>query len=139
MNTFPFQIVTPERVSYEDDIEQVTVPTADGEITVLARHTPLVSLLKAGELRIQKNGESIPLAVGHGFIEVRDDGRVIVLSDVAERAEDIDIEEAQKARERAEELLEEHKHAGNEDFARFEALFEKELARFKVGSKYSRK
>lgn len=136
---FSFQIVTPERISFEADIEAVTVPTGDGEITVLARHTPLISTLVPGELRIQKDGDSIPLAVGHGFVEVRDDGRVIILAGSAERVEEIDIEEAQAARERAKKLMAEHEHVDDEQFAKFEGILERELARIKVASKYGRK
>lgn len=139
MSDFSFQIVTPERIVYEDSVESVTVPTAAGEITILSRHTPIVSLLKPGELRIQKGKNTVPMAVGNGFVEVRDDGKVIILSDAAIHAEDIDVEKAAEARERARKLLDANDQVSDEQFAKFEALFEKELARYKVGSKYSRK
>lgn len=137
--TFPFQIVTPERVSYEADIKAVTVPTGGGEITILARHTPIISTLVPGELRIQKDDEAIPMAVDHGFVEVRDDGRVIILAGLAERVEEIDIEKAQAARDRAQQLMSEHENIDDEQFAKFEGILERELARIKVATKYGRK
>ncbi|MEX0935235.1 MAG: ATP synthase F1 subunit epsilon [Candidatus Paceibacterota bacterium] len=136
---FPFQIVTPEESLYEDEIERVTVPTGAGEITILARHTPIISTLVPGELRIQKDDTALPMAVGHGFVEVRDDGRVIILAGSAERVEDIDIEKAQAARDRAQMLMEKHEHVDDEQFAKFEGLLEKEIARIRVATKYERK
>lgn len=138
-NTFSFQIVTPEEIAYENEIESATIPTEDGEITILARHTPLVSTLAPGELRIRRNGETTPLAVGHGFVEVRDDGRVIIIAGTAERPEEIDIAQARAARDRARRMLEEQEHLDDEQFAKFESILERELARIKVGTKYGRK
>jgi len=72
-----FKIATPEKVVYENEIEQVSVPTMDGEITILPNHIPLVSVLKAGELRIKdKNGEQI-MAVSGGFLEMRGNNELI--------------------------------------------------------------
>lgn len=148
MNTFSFTIVTPEEVIYEGEITQVTVPTQDGEITVMANHTPIVSLLAPGELRIKKPFESaegrdeehvVPMAVSFGFLEVRQNGDVVALADTAERAEHIDVERAKKARKRAEEILEKQEQEAEVDFARFRGELQKELARVKVAEKYSRK
>lgn len=146
MNVFEFTIVTPNEVIHEGAVEQVTVPTQDGEITILANHTPLVSLLKPGELRVtksfeegaaEKSREEIPMAVSFGFVEVRQSGEVVILADTAEHAEKIDIERAQAARKRAEELLQEKQREEEVDYARFQAMLDKELARIKVGEKYA--
>ncbi len=131
-----FKIITMERVVYEDEVEQVTIPTAAGEITVLPRHAPLVSLLKPGELRIRKDGYDVLLSVSTGFVEVRPKSEVIILADTAERAEEIDLERAEQARRRAEEMLKEKERLDDVQFARLQAQLEKELARLKVGRRY---
>ncbi len=131
-----FKILTLENTVYESDIEQVTIPTQDGEVTVLARHTPLVSLLKPGQLRLKKDGEELLMSVSGGFIEVRPDSKVVILADTAERADEIDLERAEAGRKRAEAMLQEKESIDNIEFARLQAILEKELARIKVGKKY---
>ena len=97
-------IVTIERNVYSGEVDMVTAPGIVGELGILPRHAPLMTALKEGELRIQKDGEVEYFAIGGGFMEVRPD-RVIVLADTAEMAEEIDIERAEAARQRAERLL----------------------------------
>src|SRR3989338_7557075 len=88
--TFHFSITTPERTLFSAEVEQVSLPTPQGSITVLPHHMPLVSLLAAGELRIKpRDGEEKYLAVSGGCIEVQGD-RVVVLADTAEHAEELD-------------------------------------------------
>lgn len=131
-----FQIVTPERTVSSDEVEQVSLPTQDGEITILQNHIPLVSILKPGELRYKKNGEDFALAVSGGFVEVREDGSVVVLADTAEHAMEIDIKRAEEAKDRAAKLMSEARHKEHVDYEAFESLLEKELARIRVGNKY---
>jgi F-type H+-transporting ATPase subunit epsilon len=75
-----FQIVTPERLVFSDEIDQISMMTKDGEITIMAHHIPLVTNLKPGELRYKKQGEEFGVAVSGGFGVVRDDGSVVVLA-----------------------------------------------------------
>ncbi|MFA6322477.1 MAG: F0F1 ATP synthase subunit epsilon [Candidatus Buchananbacteria bacterium] len=131
MNKLKFKIVTPEKVVYQKEIDQVTLPTQSGEITVLPNHVPLLSALKAGELVIKEEGKEIALAVSGGFVEIRAN-EVIVLTDSAERAEEIDEERAQAARLRAEKLMEEMKNREDVDYTSLASKLEKELARLKV-------
>jgi len=131
-----FKIVTLERVTYEDQIDQLTVPTEAGEITVLPKHEPLVSILKPGEMRIKKDGQVVPFAVSTGFLEVRQDSQVYVLADSADRAEEIDIESAKSARLRAEEVLKNKQKRTDVDFARIQSIINREAARLKVANKY---
>lgn len=133
-----FSIVTPEGVVYEDDIQKVTIPTTAGEITVLADHAPMVSVLKAGEMFVHKNDNVVALSISTGMIEIRPTGEVIVLADTAERAERIDVERAEEARKRAEALLKEASNMADVDFARIQAQIEKEMARISVGKKYKK-
>jgi F-type H+-transporting ATPase subunit epsilon len=97
-------IVTAERNVYSDEVDMVTAPGIEGELGILPRHAPLMTALQPGELRIRKGDEVEYFAIGGGFLEVRPD-RVIVLADSAERADEIDIERAEAARRRAEEML----------------------------------
>src|SRR4030043_2270249 len=101
-----FKIVTPERTVYEEEIDQVTLPTADGEITVLPNHIPLISILVPGELDVRKEGKEIAMAVSGGMIEVRKN-EMTILADTAERAEEIDLQRAEEARKKAEQLKDE--------------------------------
>lgn len=133
-----FKIVTLEKVTYEDEIDQLTVPTQTGEITVMARHAPLVSTLKPGELRINKDGREVAFAVSTGFLEIRKNSHVYILADSAERAEHIDIEASKAARARAEELLKQKQFKTDVDFAKLQAIINREAAYLKVADKYRR-
>ncbi|OIO19564.1 MAG: ATP synthase F1 subunit epsilon [Candidatus Magasanikbacteria bacterium CG1_02_32_51] len=131
-----FKIVTPERLVYENEIYQVSIPTTSGEITVLPSHIPMVSVLAVGELKIiDKDGEH-PYAVAGGFLEIQDENKIVVLADKVERADTIDVERAQEARKRAEEEMIKAKAGEDVDFARLQALIDKEMNRIRVGNKY---
>ena len=103
---YPLRVVSVERSLYEGDVEFMIANGADGELGVLARHAPLMTVLKPGPLRIQETmgGTEELLFVGGGFLEVLPD-RVTVLADVAEHAEEISIQAAEEARKRAQEKL----------------------------------
>lgn len=136
MDSINFKIVTPERVVYEKDIYQVSLPTAAGEITVLPHHIPLVTVLKTGEMLIKDEDGERPIAVAGGFVEVKDGKHLVVMADNAERAEEIDVERAEKAKARAEEQMQAIKAGDDIDFARLQAVIEREMNRIKVGKKY---
>ena len=132
------KIATPEKVIYENEINQVSIPTMDGEITVLPNHVPLVSVLKAGEMRIvDKDGEQV-MAVSGGFLEVRGQNEIVILADNAERATEIDIDRAEQARLRAEELMKQTKSVEDVDFAKLQAMIDREMNRIRVGKKYKK-
>lgn len=103
--TFDLSVVTPEGPAYEGEAEMLVVPGASGEIGVLARHAPLVAMLKAGEIRIKSGGAWQAFAAGPGYFKVQQD-RALVLVDDAVRAEDIDVDEARREAEEARALLE---------------------------------
>jgi len=136
--TMKFEIVTPERVVLKEDIAQITVPTREGEITVLPKHIPLVSILKPGVIEAKKeDGATEIMSVSGGFIEVLRD-KVVILADTAERAEEIDIDRAEEARRRAEETK---RNIINKDDVRFAALsakIETELARAKAAKRWKK-
>jgi len=136
--TIKFEIVTPERVVFQKDILQISVPTTSGEITVLPDHIPLVSVLKPGvlELKLTDNSSEI-LSVSGGFIEVMKD-KVVILADTAERAEELDEKRIKEAQERAEKLKTEARNIDDVQFAAVAAKLEKELARLRAVSRWRR-
>ena len=103
---YELRVVSVERSLFEGEVEFIIAKGADGELGVLARHAPLMTILKPGPLRIQETygGQEQVLFVGGGFMEVLPD-RVTVLADVAEHADEISIEKAEEARRRAQERL----------------------------------
>jgi len=103
---YPLRVVSVERSLFEGDVEFMIANGADGELGVLARHAPLMTVLKPGPLRIQETygGSEELIFVGGGFLEVLPD-RVTVLADVAEHAEEISVAAAEEARKRAQERL----------------------------------
>lgn len=134
MSLFTFELVTPERVVLREEVDQVTLPTPDGEITILPHHIPLVTLVAAGELRLKHGSEETPLAVHGGYLEVQ--GNLVrLLTDAAERAEEIDEQRAEEARQRAEKLKEEYAQ-DDVKFAEATALLERSLARLRIAKKY---
>ena len=131
------QIITPEKIAYEGEIDQVTLPTTDGEITILADHIPLISTMKHGELTIKNGDEEVLMAVCNGFIEVKKN-HIIIMTDIAERAEDIDEKRAQEAKKRAQESLKEKDRMSDIAFADVTAAMERSLARIKVARRKKR-
>ncbi len=136
MKTLNFQIATPERVVFEaPTVESITLPTSMGEITVLPDHLPLVATLVAGEVRVKVGGQDVLMAVSGGFIEVRP-GKVVVLADTAERAEEIDEARAEEARQRAHKLMQQERVADETDFTALASKLQKELSRLRVVRKH---
>ncbi len=135
MAKLKFKIVTPEKIIYEKEIDSVTLPTSQGQITLLPDHLPLVAILVPGELVIKsRQDEEIFLAVAGGFIEVGKN-EVRVLTETAERAEEIDEARAQEARARAQRLLLENKNREAVDYTALAVRLAKETARLKVAKK----
>ena len=97
-------IVTPDRLVAHGAVTAVTIPGKNGYLGILPGHAPLLTELAPGDLEYTSGGVPHALAVNWGFAEVLGD-RVIVLAQSAERAEEIDLERAEKAKVRAEERL----------------------------------
>jgi len=98
-------IVTPERLAYSDQVDEVIAPGIQGELGILPHHAPLLTTLGLGELRIKKGGAEESFAIVGGFLQVRPD-RVVVMAETADMASEIDLERAQAARREAEKTLE---------------------------------
>ena len=126
-------VVTAERtIVQRDDVQRLVVTTTEGQITVLPMHVALMSALGFGEMIAVCAGETLSMAVFGGFIQVAND-RVIVLADAAERAEDINEERAEAARERAQQRLA-GQHSGPEalNVLRARLSLERALVRLRV-------
>ncbi len=133
-----FEIVTPERVVLKEDVLQVTVPTREGEITVLPNHIPLIASLQSGVIEAKTKDNQIEvMSVSGGFLEVLKD-KVVILADTAERAHEIDTNRAEEARKRAEQTKKNAIHKDDVDFTEIQAQIEKELARTKAVKKWKK-
>ena len=99
------EIVTPEKLAFEGEVDAVVLPGSEGELGVLPHHAPLISNLGAGELRLRKGGQEESFAIVGGFLQVLPD-KVVVMAETADMASDIDLEKAQQARREAEQALE---------------------------------
>ncbi len=98
------EITTAERQVYGDEVDMLIAPGIDGQLGILPRHAPLMTMLQPGELTIRKNGADSYFAVTGGFMEVLGD-RVIILADACEHSEEINEERAQEAMRRAQERI----------------------------------
>ncbi len=125
------EIITPDRVVVSREVDMVVVPGVEGEFGVLEDHVAFLSGVVPGELRYTVNGKTEYCAVMEGFAEVSNN-KVSILVDAAERAEEIDVERAKRALERAKERLEKKEGV---DIARAEAAFRRAMARLKVAEK----
>lgn len=135
-DTLEFEITTPERTVLKERVLAVSVPTESGEITVLPGHIPLIAPIPAGELRAVREDSSEELmAVSGGFVTVMKGNRLVILADTAERADELDLEAIEKAKNRAEEVMAE-RHDDSERYAEASAQMARELARWKVANKY---
>lgn len=131
-------IATPNGVIYDKKAKSITLPTESGVVTILDDHQPMISLLKAGEIGITED-EGTPdfiMSVSTGVLEVQPESHIYIMADTAERAEDIDIALAQEAMAKAKQELEKQDQLDDIDFARLQAMIDKELARITVGKKY---
>jgi F-type H+-transporting ATPase subunit epsilon len=137
MSKLILEITTPERTVFQAEVDSVTIPTAEGEITVLANHAPLVGLVVPGALAIHGEKESY-LAVSGGALEVLPESRCVILTDSADRAEDLVEAEIEKARARAQAAYEEAKDKDQVAFADAAVSLEREMARLNVARKHRR-
>jgi F-type H+-transporting ATPase subunit epsilon len=126
------QIVTPDRLIVEEQVDEVEIPGSEGYFGVLPGHTPLLAALAVGELWYRKGQEKFYLSIAFGFAEVLPD-RVTILARLAERAEDIDVSRAEAAKKRAEERLSQTK--SDMDYERARVALMKSLMRLQVSAR----
>jgi F-type H+-transporting ATPase subunit epsilon len=126
------EIVTPDRAIVHEKVDEVQVPGADGYFGVLPGHTPMLASLQVGQLWYRTGGEKFYLSVAFGFAEVLPD-RVTILAQIAERAEEIDVDRAQAERQRAERDL--ASRGLEQDLERARVSLLKALTRLQVASR----
>ena len=139
--TLSVEIVTAERlVRSEEGVEVLIAPGSEGQLAILPRHAPLMTTLEYGELVFRRGADESSFAIERGFLEVRDN-RVTVLADAAEAADEIDVDRAERARERAETRLREghEQDMGETDLARAQAAMQRALLRLRVAERRRRR
>ena len=135
------KIITPEKLILEEIVDQVSLPTTKGEITVLADHIPLITDLTSGDIVALVNGEYVPMAVVGGFMEVKKNEEnlteVAVLADFAEHVGELSEEKIEEAKKKAEEIKSMiEKNKDHVDFEHFESELERSLTRVKIADKW---
>lgn len=131
---FSLQIISPERVVFEGEVEAVYAPGKEGEFGVLPGHAPYLVQLKIGELRILKDNKWTCAAISGGFSEVEYKSMKI-LAEAAELSHEIDVERAKAAKQRAEQKLQKNLKADDDEFILAQAALERALNRLKVAEK----
>ena len=131
-DTLDLTLVTPARSLINEKVDEVQVPGLGGYLGLLPGHAPLFSELQAGELAYTLEGKSHSIAIANGFVEVLED-EVRILADVAERADEIDVERATRARDRAEALM--AGAGGDVDYPRAIAALYRATFRIQVAGK----
>jgi F-type H+-transporting ATPase subunit epsilon len=127
---FTLDIVTLKKVAFSEEIKSVNAPGTEGYFSILVNHTPFVSSLKAGMIKVTRpHGEISTFSTSGGFL-MTDGKKVILLADAVERPEEIDIARAQAAKERAEKRLAERTTDINIDRARLALL--RAITRLKI-------
>lgn len=140
---FKLKIITPERLVLEDMVDQVSIPTKEGEITVLDSHIPLIASLSKGEIIAKSFNEDIPFLVVGGFVEVKNNDQgeteVAILADFAEHVSEINEEIIANAYTNSEILRQKMADKSHVDFEHFETELERSLSRIKIADKWRNK
>jgi F-type H+-transporting ATPase subunit epsilon len=129
MATLKLEIVTPEAVTFSEDVEMVTLPGVEGEMGIYPMHVPLMTQIVPGEIVVRRSGQELLLAVGEGFVEITGES-VSVLTDMAITADNIDEVKAEEARKRAEARLAEK--MSDEETAVVQAALANSIAQLNV-------
>jgi F-type H+-transporting ATPase subunit epsilon len=125
------EILTQERQLYNDEVDIVVLPGLEGRMGILPNHSPLLTVLGFGEVVVRSGGEEEFFAIGGGFAEIQPD-RIIILADSAEQAEEIDLERAEEARQRAVQSMAEGVPEDPMRYAQIEAALKRAQIRIDV-------
>lgn len=133
MNTFTLEIITPDGIILNEEVDEVILPTPEGQITILPHHIPLYAKLSEGEVYIKKTGRAdILYALLGGIVDVGK-GKVSILSDYAVHADNIQIARAEEAKKRAEDAIADKEAV--QDFTFENKELRKSILELKVGQK----
>ncbi len=133
-NKIRLDIVTPDRMVYSEDVNMVIARATDGDLGILPGHAPLIAGLEIWPLRIQTDDGEQLFSVCGGFIEVRPQ-KITVLAGCAELPDEIDINRAESAKERAERRLKEAEAASDIDVRRAEVALKRAMVRLRVADR----
>lgn len=126
------EVITPEKVIFSDEIEELIAPTVNGEVAILPHHVNLLTQLEPGELTIKTKGKTQHLAITGGFLQIANN-TISLLTDYVVRSEEINAKKALEAHERAEKRIkEERERMTEEEFAVVQADFRRAIAELKV-------
>ena len=135
MNLIHLEVITPARAAYRGEIQSLTVPGSMGNFQILYNHAPIISSLDVGIVKImEQNDNLLKFSIGGGTVEVLSNS-ILLLAESFERPEEIDIERAQRALERAKERLS-LKHKDKIDNVRAESSLHRAVNRLKLAGKY---
>ncbi len=129
-----FDIVTPERLVFSEEVDEVIVPGVQGEMGFLPGHLPLLSGLQIGQMVLKKEGKEFHFAISGGYVEIHED-HVILLAETAERADEIDVERALASKAKAEEALRKTEDSAAHDFMMAELRLKRALTREEVAKR----
>jgi len=130
------EIITPEKVIYKDEVQEVIVPTVNGEIAILPNHINLLTQVNPGELIIKKGSSQQYLAITGGFLEVSNN-KISIIAEYAVKAQDIEIARAMEAKKRAEKVMSEKSTDNELRMAQAEMI--KAILELKVATKHKRR
>ena len=130
MNRLYLKVVTPDKLFFEGDIDMLVARTIEGDVGILLNHSPLVTILDIGRLVIKNGDERKVAACAGGYIDVRNNN-ITVVSDACEWEDEIDINRAERAKERASKRLEDK----DTDTFKAELALKKAINRINVGNK----
>ncbi len=131
-----FEIITPERTVYSNTVDEVIVPTLQGDVSVMSRHTGMVALVSSGAVRVRHDGEEVILHVYKGILGVKPGSVVTILADSADHINELDEAVIVAAKERVEKILAEKDTLSAVEFARFEDSLAREIGRLRILEKY---
>ncbi len=130
MNRLYLKVVTPDKLFFEGEIDMLVARTIEGDVGILLNHSPLVTILDIGRIVIKDGDERKIAACAGGYIDVRNNN-ITVVSDACEWEEEIDLNRAERAKERASKRLEDK---GTDTF-KAELALKKAINRINVGNK----
>lgn len=136
MSLFKFKLITPEKIVHEEEVSQLSLPTENGEITILPNHEPLITLLGKGDIVAKVGDEYVPFVAVGGVVKI-ENNEVIVLADFAESIDMISSQEAiDEAIARSKQLSLEYENSTDINFEHFQTELARSITRAQIGEKW---
>lgn len=130
------EIITPEKVVYKDEVQEVIAPTEKGEIAILPNHINLLTKIEPGELIVKKGSNQQYLAITGGFLEVSNN-KISILAEYAVKAQDIEVARAMEAKKRAEKVMSEKTTDNEQRIAQAEMI--KAILELRVATRHKKR